>query len=112
MVDLTRWLTIDWGINLGFLGVSHDSFGTFVLSNIGSIGLDVGYPALAPFSNVAMVVTQGSVSLKPVVHKGQIVARRMITIGAAIDHRVVDAAQMGLLFNYLKRVLKEPEGLE
>ncbi len=112
VADLVKWLSIDWGVSLPFLGVSPDSFGSFVLSNLGSIGLDVGYPALAPFSNVSMVVNQGGVSLKPVVLDGQIVPRRMITFSAALDHRVVDAAQIGRLFNYVRRVLKKPESLE
>lgn len=112
LFDLIRWLTIDWGIPLPFLGVSPESFGSFVLSNLGSIGLDVGYPALAPYSNVAMVVNQGAVSTKPMVVNGQIVPRRMITLSAAIDHRVVDAAQVGRLFNYVRRVLKKVEVLE
>jgi pyruvate/2-oxoglutarate dehydrogenase complex dihydrolipoamide acyltransferase (E2) component len=112
VADLIRWLTVDWGIPLPFLGVSPESFGSFLLSNLGSIGLDVGYPALAPFSNVAMVVNQGSVSTKAVVVDGQIVPRRMITISAALDHRVVDAAQVGRLFNYVRRILKKPEVLE
>ncbi|MBC7774889.1 MAG: 2-oxo acid dehydrogenase subunit E2 [Phycisphaerae bacterium] len=109
VADLVKRLTIDWGISLPFLGVSPDSFGSFVLSNLGSIGLDVGYPSLAPFSNVSMVVIQGGVTLKPVVVDGQIVPRRMITFSAALDHRVVDAAQIGRLFNYVRRVLKKPE---
>ena len=112
VADLIRWLTVDWGVPLPFLGVSPESFGSFLLSNLGSIGLDVGYPALAPFSNVAMVVNQGSVSSKAVVVDGQIVPRRMITISAALDHRVVDAAQVGRLFNYVRRILKKPEVLE
>jgi pyruvate dehydrogenase E2 component (dihydrolipoamide acetyltransferase) len=112
VADLIRWLTIDWGIPLPFLGVSPESFGSFVLSNLGSVGLDVGYPALAPFSNVAMVVNQGGVSLKPIVVDGQIVARRMITISAGLDHRVVDAAQIGRLFGYLRRIMKNPSILE
>ncbi|MEY3194454.1 MAG: hypothetical protein RIQ78_551 [Bacteroidota bacterium] len=111
ITDLIRWMTIDWGIHLPFLGVSPESFGSFVLSNLGSIGLDVGYPALAPFSNVAMVVNQGSVTIKPIVVDGLIVARRMITISAALDHRVVDAAQIGRLFGFLRRVMKNPEML-
>ena len=110
--DLIRWLTIDWGIPLPFLGVSPESFGSFVFSNLGSIGLDVGYPALAPYSNVGMVIIQGSVSTKPAVVDGQIVPRRMITFSAAIDHRVADAAQVGLLFRYVRRVVRAPEVLE
>lgn len=112
VVDLVKWLMNTWGVSLPFLGVSPGSFGSFVLSNLGSIGLDIGYPALAPFSNVAMVVAQGSVSTKPVVVEGQVVPRRMITISGAVDHRVVDAAQIGRLFSYVRRILKTPGVLE
>lgn len=112
VTDLIKWLTIDWGISLPFLGVSPESFGSFVLSNLGSIGLDVGYPALAPFSNVAMVVNQGNVITKPMVVDGMVVPRRVITMSAALDHRVVDAAQIGRLFNYLRKIIKNPEILE
>lgn len=112
LVNLIRWVTVDLGLPLPFLGVNPDSFGTFVLSNLGSIGLDIGYPALAPFSNVAMVVTMGSVTSKPVVYQGQIAIRRMLTISAAVDHRVVDASQIGRLFLSLKTMVKHPEQLE
>ncbi len=112
LADLIRWLTIDWGISMPFLGVTPDSFGSFVLSNLGSIGLDVGYPALAPFSNVAMVVMQGNVTNKPMVVDGVVMPRRAITISAALDHRVVDAAQIGRLFSYLRWVVKNPAVLE
>lgn len=107
--DFIRWLSIDWGISMPFLGVSPESFGSFVLTNIGSIGLDVGYTALAPYSNVAMVLSQGKVRWKPAVVDGQVVPRRMITVSAALDHRVVDAAQAGRLFRYVVEALK---GLE
>ncbi len=112
LADLIRWLTIDWGFSMPFLGVTPDSFGSFVLSNLGSIGLDIGYPALAPFSNVAMVVIQGNVTNKPMVVNGLVMPRRAITISAALDHRVVDAAQIGRLFSYLRWVVKNPEVLE
>jgi len=110
--NLVRWLTIDCGLSIPFLGVSPDSFGSFMLSNLGSIGLDVGYAALAPFSNVAMVVTQGNVTDKAMVVDGVVLPRRAITISAALDHRVVDAAQIGRLFNFLRRVIKNPAVLE
>ncbi len=99
--DFIRWLSIDWGIPLGFVGVSPESFGSFVLTNIGSIGLDVGYTALAPYSNAAMVLSLGKVAWKPAVVDGQVVPRRMMTVSAALDHRVVDAVQAGSLFRWV-----------
>jgi pyruvate/2-oxoglutarate dehydrogenase complex dihydrolipoamide acyltransferase (E2) component len=109
---IIRRVTIDWGINIPFLGLSSESFGSFVLTNIGSIGLDMGYPALFPTSNVAIVFVMGGVSKKPVVINDQIVVRRIISLGAALDHRVVDAVHGGKLFKYIKRVVKDPTVLE
>ena len=34
------------------LGLSKDSFGSALVSNIGSLGLDYGIPALMPASNL------------------------------------------------------------
>jgi len=54
----------------------------------------------------------GGVSKKPVVIDDQIVARRMITLTAALDHRVVDAIHAGKLFRYIKNIVRNPELLE
>jgi pyruvate/2-oxoglutarate dehydrogenase complex dihydrolipoamide acyltransferase (E2) component len=109
---LIKRITIDWGFSLPPLGLSPDSFGSFVLTNIGSLGLDIAYPALLPSSNVAIVVVMGAASAKPAVVDGQVVPRRLITMGAAIDHRVADGAQAGRLFHYLKQIVQDPAVLE
>ncbi len=112
LVGLLKWISIDLGVSLPGLGLTQDSFGSFVFSNIGSIGLDVGYAALMPPANLAIVLTMGSVDTKPVVLDGQIVPRRIMTLSAVLDHRVVDAGHGGQLFKYLKRVIRNPDLLE
>jgi pyruvate dehydrogenase E2 component (dihydrolipoamide acetyltransferase) len=109
---IIKRLTMDWGLSIPFLGLSGESFGSFVITNIGSIGLDMGYPALFPTSNVAIVFVMGGVSKKPVVLDNQIVIRKIISLGAALDHRVVDASHGGKLFKYIKQVVRNPEVLE
>jgi len=110
--NLIRRITINWGLSIPALGLSGESFGSFVLTNIGSIGLDMGYPALFPTSNVAIVFVMGGVSKKPVVINDQVVIRRIMSLGAALDHRVVDAIHGGKLFRYIKQVVRNPEILE
>ena len=110
-VRLLRIMVIEWGIYLPFPGFRSDSFGSFVFSNVGSIGIDIAYPALMPVSNLAMVLTMGSVQTKPAVVDGQIVPRRLMVLNAALDHRVVDASHGGKLFRYLKKAIKNPEVL-
>jgi pyruvate/2-oxoglutarate dehydrogenase complex dihydrolipoamide acyltransferase (E2) component len=109
---LIKTVTFDWGVSLPSLGLSANSFGSFVVSNIGSVGLDMGYPALFPSSNVSFVLIIGGVNLKPAVVDGQIVPRRILSLGAALDHRVVDASHGGLLFRSLKNTMKNPQQLD
>ncbi|MBK8557647.1 MAG: 2-oxo acid dehydrogenase subunit E2 [Lewinellaceae bacterium] len=112
ILNLIRKLTNEWGISLPGLGLSANSFGSFILSNIGSIGLEMGYPALFPSANFAFVLIMGGLSTKPAVVNDTIVPRRMLQLGAALDHRVVDAIHGGRLFNYLKKALQHPEVFE
>jgi pyruvate dehydrogenase E2 component (dihydrolipoamide acetyltransferase) len=109
---IIRHLTIGWGFSIPAIGLSGESFGSVVVTNIGSIGLDMGYPALFPTSNVALVFVMGGVSKKPVVINDQIVIRRIMSLGAALDHRLVDAIHGGRLFRYIKQVVRNPAILE
>lgn len=101
-------LSVKWGINLPFTGFSPNNFGSFILSNIGTLGLDIGYPALMPIANVSFVMIMGKVQKKPLVIGNEIVPRTVITLGAAIDHRIADASHAGLLFKSLKHYVKNP----
>lgn len=112
LVFVWRKLVIEWGIRLPFSSDKLKSSGSMIFSNIGSIGLDIGYPALFPISNAPLVLVMGSVQTKPAVVDGQIVPRRLLNLSATLDHRVVDAQHGGKLFRYLKREIRRPEQLE
>jgi len=43
-----KWITVDMGIEIKALGLSAHSFGSFVVSDIGSFGLNTGMTALMP----------------------------------------------------------------
>lgn len=109
---LLKILTIDLGISVPAWGLSASSFGSFVISNIGSLGLDTGFPALFPVSNVSFVMILGGVSTKPWVVNGQIIPRRILWLGTAMDHRAVDGSHGGKLFRYIREVMKDIEQLE
>jgi len=112
IVRWVRLITIDWGLSIPFIGITPHSFGSFLLTNTGSVGIDVGYPALLPLSNLSAVISMGFPQSKPAVHEGQIVPRRLLTLSAVMDHRVVDALHAGRLFRYFKKIVREPELLE
>lgn len=103
-------LNIKWGIALP--GLPTNRFGSFIVSNIGSLGLDVGYPALFPVANVAFVLILGGIQEKPWVVDGQIVPRTIMKVSIALDHRMLDASHGGKLFSYLKKIIRDPKRLE
>lgn len=109
---LIKFVIVDLGLSIPALGLSSQSFGTYIVSNIGTLGLDGGYPALMPAGNISLVLIIGRVRDMPWVVNGEVVPRRIVKIAAALDHRVVDASHGGRLFNYLRRAVKEPQRFE
>lgn len=112
LFKLYRMVTIDWGVSIPGIGLSANSFGSYVVSNIGSVGLDTGYGALLPSANVSIVMILGNVMKKPVVIQDNIVPRRVLTLSATLDHRVVDGSHGGKLFRAIKHYVKNPHLLE
>jgi pyruvate/2-oxoglutarate dehydrogenase complex dihydrolipoamide acyltransferase (E2) component len=108
--QLVQLLTLRWGIPLP--GLSAHRFGSFVVSNIGSLGLEVGYPALLPVGQVPFVLILGGIRERPWVVDGEITVRTIMNVSIAMDHRMLDASHGGQLFRYLKRVVREPGILE
>ena len=109
--NLYTILVIRWGISIPLVGLSADSFGSFVVTNIGSIGIDKGLPALLPSANMAFGVVLGSVKKKPVVVNDKIVIRKMMDVTIAIDHRVADASHGGKMLRFIKHLISHPEEL-
>ncbi|MEN8117052.1 MAG: 2-oxo acid dehydrogenase subunit E2 [Bacteroidota bacterium] len=112
LFKLYRTITIHWGISLPGIGLDSNSFGSYVISNIGSVGLDTGYGSLLPSSNVSVVWILGTIVKKPVIIDDEIVVRRIMALSATLDHRVVDGSHGGRMFRKIKYLLKNPELLE
>ena len=109
---LFRMLTIKWGISMPGIGLDPNGFGSFMVSNIGSVGLDTGYGSLLPSSNISFVMILGTINKKPVVINDEIVMRKIMAISATLDHRVVDGSHGGRMFRVIKHLIKNPELLD
>ncbi len=107
-----KWITVDMGIRIKALGLSADSFGSFVVSDIGSFGLNTGMTSLMPAAKVPAVIVLGKIEDKAVVRKGQIEIRTMLPLTGTFDHRIVDGLQIGKLARGIKRNFRKPEWLD
>lgn len=109
---LLRFLAYELGFNLRSIGLSENTFGSIVLSNIGTHGLTTGMPALFPAAKVPAVVVMGKEEEKPVVRDGKIVIRTILPLTATMDHRILDGGMAGKLARGISNRLQHPADLD
>jgi pyruvate dehydrogenase E2 component (dihydrolipoamide acetyltransferase) len=107
-----KWITVDMGIKIKSLGLSADSFGSFVVSDIGSFGLNTGMTSLMPAAKIPAVIVLGKIEEKVVVRNGEMVIRTILPLTGTFDHRIVDGLQIGKLARGIKRNFRKPEWLD
>lgn len=107
-----KWWIFDMGLSFPFLKIPPDPFGSIMLTNIGTFGLQTGMVALFPMGKLPAVIAMGKIEKKPVVVDDQIVIRDMLPLTGTFDHRIVDGYQAGLLTQGLVTRLQVPEALD
>jgi pyruvate dehydrogenase E2 component (dihydrolipoamide acetyltransferase) len=80
--------------------------GTFTISNLGMYGIETLIPIIQP--GQAAILGIGSVQDKPAVRDGQIVARKLMSVALAADHRVSDGAQGAEFLREIQNLLEHP----
>ncbi len=91
------------------LGTPRDSFGSMMLTNIGSIGLDEAFAPLVPYSKIPLLIALGAVRERPIVRDGQVVAGKTLKLCATFDHRLIDGVHGGKLAKTVRAVFENPE---
>jgi pyruvate dehydrogenase E2 component (dihydrolipoamide acetyltransferase) len=83
-----------------------DFGGTFTITSLGPMDVD----GFTPIINVpeAAILGVGRIADKPVIYKGQIAARKMMTLSLAFDHRVTDGAPAAKFLKTIKELVEEP----
>ncbi len=102
------FLLYDLNLDLRALGIPRDAFGGATVTNVGSLGLDVAYVPIVPYTRVPIWVAPGMVQDEPVVEDGRVVPGRTLVINASFDHRFIDGFHAMVLARTLKRVLEHP----
>lgn len=91
----------------GGLSSSEISGGTFTISVLGVV--DGFTPILNPPQNALLGV--GRSVQKPVVRRGEIVVREMMTLSLTGDHQVIDGAIAASFFRRLQQLVERPAAL-
>ncbi|MCX7959471.1 MAG: 2-oxo acid dehydrogenase subunit E2 [Deltaproteobacteria bacterium] len=85
----------------------REALGTFLISNLGKLGVnDVASPIVTP-SIVQMNVS--AIENKKIVENGQLREVRIVKLIGKLDHRITDVAQTVRFLKDIKKNLEEPE---
>jgi pyruvate dehydrogenase E2 component (dihydrolipoamide acetyltransferase) len=79
---------------------------TFSVSNLGMFDIDQFTAVINPPE--AGIIAVGTITPKPVVSDGQLVARRRLRLTMSCDHRVIDGATGAAFLQTLKLMLENP----
>lgn len=102
------FLTHDLNIDMSWAGVPRDPFGSIMITNIGSLGLDQAYVPLVPYSGVPILIALGAVTEQPVAENGEVVVGRMMNVCATFDHRFIDGVHASVLSKVVREYLGNP----
>lgn len=116
---MLNWVTETLGfllytlnLDLRAFGVPKDAFGSAMVTNVGSLGLEEGYVPLVPYSRVPLLLALGAVHDEPTIDddSGEIVKAKILRVFATFDHRVLDGMHAAKMAKVVKGIFKDPEG--
>jgi pyruvate dehydrogenase E2 component (dihydrolipoamide acetyltransferase) len=107
-LKLLSLLMYTLNIDLSWAGMPKDAFGGVTITNVGSLGLDVAYVPLVPYTNTPIFVAPGAVLDLPVVEDGKVVPGKVMNLNASFDHRFIDGFHAGILAKTVREMLENP----
>jgi pyruvate/2-oxoglutarate dehydrogenase complex dihydrolipoamide acyltransferase (E2) component len=104
-------------LNLWFplLGLPRNSFGSMLITNVGTLGLEFVFPALFPPANVPMIFAIGAIYKAPIYQtddQGRVIETRLerfVRLCGTVDHRYIDGLHAAKAAQVLRDLFENPE---
>ena len=108
-VNVTGFILYTLNLWSPLMGMPRDPFGSAMVTNIGSLGLQTGLVPLVPYSRIPLLIAVGAVTDQPVIRNGGIEIRPVSRLGVTFDHRLIDGVHAGHMIKTFNRILHDPE---
>ncbi len=85
--------------------VKRDPFGSAMVTNIGSLGVDQAFVPIPYYSRIPLIISIGALKYAPWVNQKtqEVEVRPQVIISATFDHRIIDGVHGAKLINSLKK---------
>jgi pyruvate dehydrogenase E2 component (dihydrolipoamide acetyltransferase) len=108
ILRLTSFFAYTFNFDMRLFGVPKDAFGSVMITNVGSLGLDVAYPPLVHYARLPMLVALGAIQDAPVVDHGAVVVGKTMKVNVTFDHRFIDGLHAAAMAKTLRSWIEEP----
>lgn len=108
VLNMTSFLTYDLNLNLSKFGIPSDPFGSAMITNVGSLGVDIAWAPLVPYSRSPLLLTVGCVKECPWVVNGKVEVRPIMKIGVTFDHRFMDGVHAAAMSRHFQEFFENP----
>lgn len=101
------WYTLN--VDLAWVGMPRDPFGSIAVSNVGSLGLERAWLAMVPYTRVALHLAPGAVRDIPVLEEGSLVPGKGMSLTCTFDARLLDLELASRVLRHIGAALEDPE---
>jgi pyruvate dehydrogenase E2 component (dihydrolipoamide acetyltransferase) len=108
LLRATSFLNYTLNLDMTWAGMPKDLFGSVMITNVGSLGLPYALVPLVPYSRVPLLLALGSIEDRAVVEDGELVARKVMDIGATFDHRILDGGHAAKMHQIVSAWMEHP----
>ena len=109
VLKIISFFSYTLNLDLRWAKIPADPFGSVMVTNVGSLGLDVAYPPLVPYSRVPLLIATSAVKEAPVVENGKVVVGNVMHVCATFDHRILDGAHAAPMSAIIRSWLEDPQ---
>jgi pyruvate dehydrogenase E2 component (dihydrolipoamide acetyltransferase) len=109
VLNTLGFLIYTLNIDPKWIGAPKDAFGSVMITNVGSLGLEEAYVPLVPYSRVPLLIATGAVKRIPVVaDDGSIESATIMRVFATFDHRILDGRHAAVMSKTLRKWFEDP----
>ncbi|MCS6915134.1 MAG: 2-oxo acid dehydrogenase subunit E2 [Myxococcales bacterium] len=108
VLRMLSFVSYTLNLDLSRFGLPKDPFGSAMITNIGSLGLEEAYVPLVPYSRVPLLLAVGAVRQAPVVEEGAVRVGHIMRVHATFDHRLLDGTHAAIMARVVRTWFERP----
>lgn len=112
VMDAMGFITESLQFPIPFLGLEARPYGSILVSNVGTYGLDTAAAPWPTFCHVPLGIMIGAVKDKVLALGGQPVVRPVLPLSIGLDHRFVDGYQAATMAGIFRAYLADPAAFD